>query len=356
MLGAFFALLSAATFGFNSASARRGMISGTVFQALSVTVPIGVPLFLIAALVFGQWDAIFGFSTLSYVYLCVAGMIHFTWGRYCNYRATKAMGANLTGPVQQFNLVVALAVAMIVLGEQLTAMRILGLVLVFIGPAIMIGGRRKGPTGGPTEKAKTETVSESGAGSVGAAAVRHPGQPTSSKPAPAKPAFEPKYVEGFVFALLSATGQGVSPTLVRLALAGQHDVSMAGGFISYVAATALFACFLVPKGRVQHIVLMDRRVLPWFLNSGFFAFVAQMFRYLALSIAPVSVVTPIQRLAMVFRTVFSTLLSREHEVLDARVVVGIVISLIGAVALAASTGSLAQYLPLPASFLEWRWP
>lgn len=339
MLGALFALMSAATFGFNSASARRGMISGTVFQALSITVPIGVPLFLIAALIFGQWDAIFGFSTQSYILLCVAGMIHFTWGRYCNYRATKAMGANLTGPVQQFNLVVALVVAMVVLGEQLTVMRILGLILVLGGPAIMISGRRK------AQQKKKEAETKAAAAVDASAAVKAD-----------KPAFEPKYLEGYTFALLSATGQGVSPTLVRLALEGHHGVSMAGGFISYLAATLFFGFFLIPKGRVNHIASMDRRVLPWFLNSGFFAFMAQMFRYLALSIAPVSVVTPIQRLSLVFRTVFSTMLSRDHEVLDARVIVGIVVSLVGAFALAASTDSFAQYLPLPAAVLHWHWP
>ena len=36
--------------------------------------------------------------------LSLAGIIHFAFGRYCNYRATKAMGANLVGPVQQGSL------------------------------------------------------------------------------------------------------------------------------------------------------------------------------------------------------------------------------------------------------------
>jgi len=35
MLGAFFAICSAATFGFNSATMRRGVLSGTVFQAIA---------------------------------------------------------------------------------------------------------------------------------------------------------------------------------------------------------------------------------------------------------------------------------------------------------------------------------
>src|SRR5262249_9487290 len=38
MLGAFLAILSAATFAFNNAAARRGVVTGTVIQAMSVTV------------------------------------------------------------------------------------------------------------------------------------------------------------------------------------------------------------------------------------------------------------------------------------------------------------------------------
>ncbi len=344
MLGAFFALMSAATFGFNAASARKGMITGTAFQAMAVTVPMGVPLFLVVAVMFGQTGAIFGFSPLAYFYLCLAGVLHFTWGRWCNYRATKAMGANLTGPVQQFNMVVALVVAMIVLGETLTPIRIFGLVLVLVGPAIMISGRGK-------KKGKTKTVAETAPQTAGADA------PTPAPDAKAKgPVFEPNYVEGYTFALASAAGQGVSPVLIRLSLEGTEGTSMAAGFISYLAATVLFAFFLLPRGRMDELRTMDRRVLPWFLNSGFFAFLAQMFRYLALAIAPVTVVTPIQRTSVVFRTIFSTILSRDHEVLDARVITGIVISLVGAVALAASMEMVAEFIALPPAVMEWEWP
>ena len=54
MLGVVLAALSAATFAFNNASARRGVLTGSVAQALAITVPIGVPMFLLAALTTGQ--------------------------------------------------------------------------------------------------------------------------------------------------------------------------------------------------------------------------------------------------------------------------------------------------------------
>ena len=45
--------------------------------------------------------------------LIVAGIIHFAWGRYCNYRATKAIGANLVAPVQQYSLILTLVLAVL---------------------------------------------------------------------------------------------------------------------------------------------------------------------------------------------------------------------------------------------------
>ena len=55
MLGGLFALLSAATFALNQASARRGVLHGTVLQALCITVPMGVPFFLAIAAPLAKW-------------------------------------------------------------------------------------------------------------------------------------------------------------------------------------------------------------------------------------------------------------------------------------------------------------
>ena len=50
MLGAFLALCSAATFALNNAFARRGVLTGSALQALAISVPIGVPMFLAGAI------------------------------------------------------------------------------------------------------------------------------------------------------------------------------------------------------------------------------------------------------------------------------------------------------------------
>jgi drug/metabolite transporter (DMT)-like permease len=333
VLGGFLALLSAATFAFETATARRGVLTGSVAQALAITVPLGVPIFFLAAVAFGSLGTVLGFSTQAIVYLALAGVLHFVWGRYCNYRASKAMGANLVAPVQQGNLLVTLALAIWILGEHLTPLRVLGIILVVLGPAL-------------TYERQPRQASDTIAGA-----------PIESDP---HKVFRPNYAEGYLFALLSSTGYGISPVLVRLALENRDlHASLGGGLISYTAATLAFGLILLLPGQWQHVRSLDREAAKWFGISGVFVCFAQMLRYMALVLAPVSVVTPIQRTSLLFRLYFSHIINPQHEVFGGRIVMATIVSLVGALVLSVSTELVQSILPLPdwaKTFLNWQWP
>jgi uncharacterized membrane protein len=96
---------------------------------------------------------------------------------------------------------------------------------------------------------------------------------------------------------------------------------------------------------------LDRGALGWFMLSALFVALSQLFRYMALAVAPVTVVTPIQRLSVVFRLIFNAILNREHEVFDRWVVVSIILSVFGAAALAIDTPTLLGWIGL--SGAEW---
>jgi uncharacterized membrane protein len=328
-LGGFLALCAAATFAFNNALARRGVLTGSVLQAMSISVPLGLPIFLVAALFTGAFSYLPGFSTQTILLLSIAGIVHFVWGRYCNYRAVKAIGSNLAGPLTEGSVLVALALAVMLLGESLTPMKVLGIVLVLSGPAM---------------------------------AVERPGKTVKAGAAPAKPlktAFQPKYAEGYTFALLSATGYGISPILVRFALErSDWQASIAGGLVSYVAATLVVVAIILASGNLRHVLDVPASASKWFGLAGLFVGLSQLLRYMALSMAPVSVVTPIQRLSLIFRLFFS-LMNREHEVFSSRMVLGTVVSLFGAVLLSLSVDSIRHYVFVPDWLLPmftWSWP
>lgn len=329
MLGAFLALLSAITFALNNASVRRGVVRATVLQGMAITVPLGVPLFLLAAVVAGTLGAVATFSLQAIMALSAAGMLHFVWGRYCNYRAMGAIGTNLASPVQQINLIVTLVLAIWVLGETLTLLRILGIALILLGPSLTL---REGSDGGKSRNAAD-----------GKDRVQ---------------AFRPRYAEGYTFALLSATGYGLSPIFVRLGLEGRTlGSSIAGGLIAYLAATALMSLVLLWPGNLREARAVNAESARWFTLSGLTVCISQMFFYMALTLAPVTVVSPINRLTIVFRLYFSRLLNPHHEVFGGRIVLGTIISLVGALVISLRVDMVAPLVPeAMAPLLQWHWP
>jgi uncharacterized membrane protein len=210
-------------------------------------------------------------------------------------------------------------------------------VLVIVGPALARPRR-------PAPRAADDGVDET---AVAGAARR-------------VPVFTPRYAEGYLYALLSAVGYGVSPIFIRLGLESKGmGFSLSGGMISYLAATLAFGLILFRPGQLREVLAVKREPAKWFTFSGILVCISQMFRYMALAIAPVSVVTPIQRLSIVFRLIFSWLLNREYEVFGGRVLIGILVSLVGAAALSVSTEFVLLTVPLPDFIVEiarWHWP
>lgn len=313
MLGALLALGSAATFGFNSAALRRGVLTGSVLHAMSITVPIGVPLFAVACLMFGAMDALLQFGLSPWMWLGLAGVVHFVVGRYGNYKATQALGAALSAPIQQLSVPIAVVLALLLLDERLSPLRLLGFALVMLGPIVSIERRGK---------------------------------------AKQKSGFKPDYRPGLFWGGISAICYGCSPLMVVIGLGPERSLtnSLAGGFVSYLVATIALSIPILIAGGAGFLRQIDRPAGRWFLLSGVFVFLSQLLRYMSLAVAPVSVVVPIQRLSVIFRILFAWLMNRDHEVLNARVIVGIVVSFIGVLALTLSTEFVANLLPT-----GWQW-
>ncbi|MDX1484632.1 MAG: hypothetical protein R3229_09135 [Alphaproteobacteria bacterium] len=337
-LGALLAVLSSAAFALNGATVRRGVLTASVSQGMAITVPIGVPLFFVAALLTGYLGAVGQFSASTVVLLSAAGILHFVWGRYCNYRAVKAMGANAGMPLRALDFPLKLGLAIVILGEVLTPLRILGIGLILGGGALAIKRRKPKPAeaggAGPAPR------------SVGAAATK-------------APAFVPNYTEGYTFILLSITGYGLSPLFIRMALedAGLGP-ALAGGLVSYLAATAVIGLTFLKPGQLSHVLTIDRTSTRWFLISALFVALSHMFRFMALAVAPITVVAPVQRAASLLKLVFNWLINRDYEVFEPRLIAAIVVSVMGGVMLTLSTEFVVDTVPLPdfvIAMIDWTW-
>ncbi len=313
MLGAFFAALGAFTFALNNATLRRGVLTGTVMQAMAVTVPVGALGFLALAIIAGAVPELLRFPRAAALWMAGQGIMHFVIGRFFNYRASQLVGVNLSAPVVQLQVVVAMVLAVITLNEPFTGLQSIGAVL-------MLGG-----------SFLTQKHAVQGA------------------PKAAAPAFMPHYFAGYLCSSCAAIAYGISPLMVRLAFDSAPQASViAGAAIAYAAAALVFSLALLRPAVRRDIARLKRENVPWFLYAAVLVTASQGFVYASLAVAPLMVVTPILQLSLVFRVFLSWLMNREYEVLNLSVIVGSAAAIIGSVLVSLSTDYVVAALALPA--------
>ena len=197
--------------------------------------------------------------------------------------------------------------AVVLLGEQPTAPMLIGIALVLFGPVVMVERRRGGQS----------AQSASGAGG------------TSPAPTATSAAMEVRQVEGYTFAIFAALAYGTSPLLIRAALEDATRTAAIGTFVAYIGASAVLMASLALPNQRQLIGTMNVRYFRLFGGAGISVFLAQLFRFFALSLADVTVVNPLQRMTAVFTLVLTYFVNRSLERLDWRVVAGVLVSFVG---------------------------
>ena len=332
MLGVLFSVLSAATFALNNAAVRRGVVTGTPIQAMAVSLPTGLACFLPLAFVLGELNRIGQFPPKAMAWMSALGVLHFVIGRYCNFKANQVAGVNLTAPVVQLQVVVTMVMAVAVLHEPCTALQIIGGVIMLAGSLIT----QRQP---PRKRAQAAVT-------------------TAEPDKPAMVAFMPRYLAGYVFASLAAVSYGTTPVMARFAL--EHTgpaTGILGGLISYVAATAIAALALLSSPLRGNVAALKRDNARWFIYSGILVAAAQAFFFCAVAVAPVLLVMPLLQLSLVFRLMFSTWLSPDHEVFGTLVIAGAAISVVGALLVSADSATIVHAAGVPdalARLLLWR--
>jgi drug/metabolite transporter (DMT)-like permease len=338
LLGILYAALGALTFALNNVTMRRGVVTGSVLQGMALTVPIGGFSFLVMTVAFGELGQLVAFPTAALSWLACQGIVHFVIGRYCNYRSNQLMGVNLTAPVVQLQVPFAMMLAVLTLHEKFTVLQAIGSALMLGGSFITQGNAGKGKKN--LSPLPTPIFIPTVALQVGLAA----GAP---KP---KRTFQPRVFSGYIFGLAAAMCYGSSPLMVRQAfLHAPGAGTAAGGCLAYTAATLFFLLILLKPGSWGDVRCMKRENVPWFLASAVLVAVSQAFVYASLAVAPLMVVTPILQLSLVFRLFLSQLINRDHEVMNAAVLIGAFTAVLGSIVVSLDTDELTTLLGLPPS-------
>ncbi len=295
MMGSLFALLTASSFAMNGIFLRRAVLKvSDASLGTLITIPMGVPFFFLMLTFTGQLQSILTFSWQEYAWLSLAGIIQFVVGRSFSYNCVQLVGANVASILRRIDIFVTVVIAICLLHEPLSGQLAIGVLLIIFGITYAgVGIQMNKNTIGQFSKIPKKAL---------------------------------------VFGLGNGLAWGLGPIFMKLGLKGDGS-PIAGVFISFLAATAFLSITLVHQSRRSSIGHITGKAAVLFLIGGCFGWTANLFRFVALSLAPASIVTPLVSTSPVFLLIFSFLFNRNLEIFSKPVIIGTITVVIGSIIL-----------------------
>ena len=280
--------------GLNTAVVRRSMLRASAYNGIVISIVLSVPLFAVLALASGQLAQAGGFTGMQYAVLAVGGILNFLGGRFSQFLAIQAVGANLTAPVRVLSALVGAVFGITLLGEQVGLLRGTGIALLIVAPLVapLVAFARP-----PTVRLGSLQIAR-----------------------------------GIVFGLSAAATYGGSTVLLRWAL-DDSGLTMLGGLVAHGAAAVVLIVSLALPGRLQGLREVDRTAFKLFVAVTAIMTTAQVLRFAALESADAAVVAPLTETMAFFGIGFAFLLNRETEAFNPLVLLGIVLAAAGAIAI-----------------------
>ncbi len=279
-MGEILSLLSGVSYAGSNVFTRRGVhFARESFSPLPISVAIGVFFFFLAVLLSGSSGKLGLLSWWGFFALSAAGIIHFVIGRSFNYTSLRLIGANRTTPLMSTNVLFSTVLAIILLRETVVPVHALGIGSVFLG-IVLIGTSSRG--GGEVRTTRKDLFKGIGAG------------------------------------LCSGLCYGISPLFVKV---GVQEIGspFAGGLVSYLAAALVVAFFLTRPQQRHCLTCLPRPAFTSMLIGGSSVGAAQIFRYTALSFAPVNIVAPLSSTNNLIVPFLSWIVNRKMETFSVKV-------------------------------------
>ncbi len=287
------AVLAALTFSFYGIISRRAVINlPDTMAGVLISVPISVPFFLLILTTTGQTGTVASFSWQSYLWLSAAGIVHFIVGRSLSFKCVQLVGMNVSNIILRVNTLVAVTLGITVLSEPITWQLLVGVLLITVGVLI-----------------------------AGSNAQMFKGNALAG--------ISPR---ALLFGLGAGIAWGTSPILIKIGLEGSGS-PVAGAFISYAAATIVLGISLWNGQRRKALFSLKGSTTVLFSLAGLLAAGAHLLRYIALSMAPASVISSIFSISPIFMLALAFLFNRKLELFSARVIIGTIAVVIGSILL-----------------------
>ena len=256
---------------------RHGLRGSHVYTGVWINLVVGTVGLWGAVVIMGALEAV---QAKGIAYFVAAGLIGTVAGRLLRFISIEQVGASVASAVINLSPFISTGLAILILGEQVTAPILAGTVVIVLGTILL------------------------------SASGRHLG-------------FRPRQL---TIPFLSAACFGVVAILRKLGLSQTGPVL--GFAVNVTAALVAFSVFLLLSGNRQAMVC-QRRNLGYFIAAGVAENAGVFLGLMALNLGSVSVVVPLSGVGPLFVLPLSFFFLKGVERLTLRVVLGTVLVVLG---------------------------
>lgn len=319
--GALIALLVPVCFGSGMVLARVGLVHVPPGAGNFLSLVVGWALVASVTVILHP-DALFGVSLGAFGWLAMIGVVNFPVGRFMNFASIKHLGVLRANPILAMAPVVSAFEGAVFLGERVNWRIGAGTALAVSGVIIVVYAEVTARSGGVAARPRPATADGRAPGLV----ERRP------------------LLYGYLAAASAAVAYGTVPLLGRIAVTGEAgNVPLIGRFaaeaptLPLVSATYTMLIGFIVMGlfaapSVPTALRAPRRALAFVAMGGLAMSTGVSLLYLALSLAPVVVVSPVFALNAFVALVLAHFFLQRLERVTPPLVIGTVLVVAGVVA------------------------
>lgn len=265
----------------------RGMASDAVLIIMSVNLVILAPVVAV------YYYPAYGVTLDSLAAFVAAGVLGTLLGRICGYTSIDRIGASRASPLLAARAFVATILGVVILNEVLTALQAVGIVAIVVGTSGLVW----------------ETAHE------------------NPDDLPRR-----KLAQSLGIALFGAAAFGIEPIFANWGFQ-EGTPAPVGVVIKTVAATAGMAAYLRWRRALPTLSIVSSPEMRWFALAGLCNTLFILAYYVALAIAPVSIVVPLVVMNPLFVVVLGAMFMPDYlERVTPRLVAAAIVVVVGVVA------------------------
>jgi uncharacterized membrane protein len=282
-------LLAAFFFSLNMVLLRKAILKADLVKATFIVIIVGIPILLVSCILNGDFPYLFLLDASTIFFLALAGIVHFAVGRTLQSFSVRLLGAPRTDALTSTSVIYAPFFAVIFLSDPLLMNMVLGVVFIALGSSCILLS---------TARFENER--------------KWHGYPLA----------------GIMSGLACGAAWGITPIFVRVSVLAAKSPLMSL-LVSTLFATISYYALLLGTHRSKDFRSIGTSNFGYLVLSGTAVCLAQICRYIALSLSNVSSVEPLIGLTPMITLFLSPILIRGNEKINGKMIIGILSSILG---------------------------